>query len=251
MLQHLFRSVIPCGGFRGVVYLGTAALLAACGGSGDSFEALSGTPDAAGGAAGDPMAATDARSELASFTRSDGSGGSAVGSGGTANGGSGDNSSGAGGSGGQGDAGMVADAGRDVCVPSGPGDNLGRNATVNACGNTTCVYNMGYCCAPRGAEAPTCLPSPYGSDKSACLNKGALPITCDEKAKCQHSSVCCGMMGDSGSVAVVSCFEKVDCQAPNLLICGSDADCQLGQRCVARTIYGEKLGVCEAAVTCQ
>jgi hypothetical protein len=146
---------------------------------------------------------------------------------------------------------MVVDAGRDVCVPSGPGDNLGRNATVNACGNTTCVYNMGYCCAPRGADAPSCVTNaPYGGDKSACLNKGALPITCDEKAKCQHSSVCCGMMGDGGQVAVVSCFEKVDCQAPNLLICGSDADCQLGQRCVARNIYGEKLGVCEAAVTC-
>jgi hypothetical protein len=138
-----------------------------------------------------------------------------------------------------------------VCVPSGPGDNLGRNAAVNACGNTTCQYNTSYCCAPRSADAPSCLQSPYGSDKSACINKGGLPITCDEKAKCQHSSVCCGMMGEGGGVAVVSCFEKVDCTAPNLLICGSDADCLIGQRCVARTIFGEKLGVCEAAITCQ
>jgi hypothetical protein len=44
-------------------------------------------------------------------------------------------------------------------------------------------------------------------------------------------------------------MEKVTCLDPDVVVCGSDADCSLGRICVARAVYGTTLGFCEVA-TC-
>jgi hypothetical protein len=98
--------------------------------------------------------------------------------------------------------------------------------------------------------SPACADSPYGSDTTSCVAAGSLPIACDEKAKCQHSTVCCAQRKSAGGAFdVIGCVEKVSCLDPDVVVCGSDADCSLGRICVARAVYGTKLGFCEVA-TC-
>jgi hypothetical protein len=253
-----------------------AMLAAACGGvssnglaraDGSGVAGSGGSGSSAAGAGGAGSGAPDGAADLARITGSAGTNGA----GGEASGAGGSMTSGAAGSGTGGAAsagapgtdanasdalgGDATDAGaaKDACSPTpAVGSDLKRDPAFNACGSTTCEYKTSYCCAPRSSAAPGCQPSPYGSDKSACLAKGALPITCDEKAKCQHSTVCCGVRAaPDADLQVITCVEKVDCQAPDLVICGSNADCYLGQICVPRMIYGERMGVCEAAVaTC-
>jgi hypothetical protein len=256
------------------VLVSCAVLTLACGGvssnslgrsDGSGVAGSGGSGSAAGSTGASGSSAPDGAADLARITGSagmTGTGGNTGGTGGTANGGT--TGSGTGGSASGGAVGTDAsatdlggdatDAGgaKDVCSP-GPavGTDLKRDPAVNACGSTTCQYNTGYCCAPRSSAAPGCLPSPYGSDKTACVAKGSLPITCDEKAKCQHSTVCCGFRAAADAdLQMITCVEKVSCQSPDLVICGSDADCYLGQLCVPRMIYGERMGVCEAAATC-
>src|SRR5450432_114831 len=220
----------------------------ACGDASPSGDGLFSAAGSSGstGASGSESSTGGAGSGLAMITRSDaqvpgsgGAGGSTVAGGGGTGGGAGGSVTT--------DAGMPTDASppADACSVVDASVNLQRDPAVNACGESTCEYKTSYCCAPRGNDKPACVSSPYGSDKSVCQNQGRIPITCDEKAKCQHSTVCCGRMGDASVLAVVTCVEKVDCQAPDLVICGSDADCYVGQHCAKRTFYGETLGVCE------
>jgi len=138
----------------------------------------------------------------------------------------------------------------DSCVVPEAGVTLTRDPAYNACGTTRCLYSTSYCCVPRANGAPACDDSPYGSDTSACADAGSLPVACDEKAKCQHSTVCCAVRSNAGDPFVrVGCVEKVSCLDPDVVVCGSDADCSLGRICVARAVYGTTLGFCEVA-TC-
>jgi len=259
------------------MFMACAMLALACGGvssnglgradgSGAAGSGLAGSGTAGSSAPGSDGAGSDpadAAADLARITGGAGvaggeasgaagastSGGAGNGAGGSANAGATETDAAA--DGGSKDAAAARDAGngQDACSPTpAVGTDLMRDPAVNACGSVSCEYKTSYCCAPRSTIAPGCLQSPYGSDKSACVAKGSLPITCDQKAKCQHSTVCCGVRAAvDADLQVITCVEKVDCQAPDLVICGSDADCYVGQICVPRMIYGERMGVCEPA----
>ena len=138
----------------------------------------------------------------------------------------------------------------DSCVPPEAGVTLTRDPAYNTCGATRCLYSSSYCCVPRSNAAPACADGAYGSNTSACVDAGSLPVACDEKAKCQHSTVCCAKRAAAGApFDAIGCVEKVSCLDPDLVVCGSDADCSLGRICVSRAVYGTTLGFCEPA-TC-
>jgi hypothetical protein len=134
-----------------------------------------------------------------------------------------------------GEGGSSGSSGSSGAVQVEAGADAGSNPNYVSCGASDCdVGDSGstFCCA-RSDGGKSCDTSAQQCSRDA----GNVRFECDEAADCAGNDMCCLVQGGAdGLGGAAGC--QVQCNATEIHLCKTDADCGSGGACAPVSCYG-------------